>query len=414
METILILGAAALQLPLIEFIKSRGYRVIVVSISGDYPGFKIADRCIYLDIRDYEGILAELNGENNIVGVITDQTDMSVPTVAYLSERLKVPGNSVKCAVTYSNKFYMREMCTKLHISTPLYLRANNVESVDLDKHHIHFPVMMKPEDSQGSRGVYKCYNSKDIELHFNDSKKYSKSDNVIIEEFFDGDEVVVEGFVYKGQYLLWGIGERKYFNLNDKFIPSQTIFPAYISKGMQEKLISAEKQMHSALNPHFGMIHSEYLINEKTGEYRLVETALRGGGVYISSHLIPLYTGVNNYDILLKCCLGQEICLDKIQASFKYGSSAYVCFYLPEGEIIAINGITHLMQMPEVKKVDIGNLYIGMKTCKLENKTMRLGPIIIGTSSRNETDYCIKQVMNSLSIQVRQSNNQVGGIHWN
>lgn len=413
MKTILVLGAAALQLPLIEFIKSKGYRVIVVSIKGEYPGFKVADRCIYSDIRDHKAILTAINDEKNIVGVITDQTDISVPTVAYLSESLGLSGNSVKSALAYSNKFIMREMCSKLHISVPSYIRVNKLTDIDLDKSHIHFPIVIKPEDNQGSRGVYKCYNNKDIEFYFEESKKNSKSGYVIIEEFFKGDEVVVEGFVYKGQYLLWGIGERKYFNLKDKFIPSQTIFPACISKQMEEKLICAEKQMHLALNPHFGMIHSEYLINEKTGEYRLVETALRGGGVYISSHLVPLYTGINNYDILLKCCLGQDICLDEIQASFKYGSSAYVCFYLPEGEIIAIDGIAHLMQMPEVKKSDIENLHIGMKTNKLENKTMRLGPIIIGTSSRKETDYCIEQVKDSLSIQVRLSNNQVEGIHW-
>lgn len=414
MKTVLVLGAAALQLPLIKFIKSKGFRVIVVSIKGDYPGFRLADRCIYLDVRDAVGILKEIGTEKNIVGVITDQTDIAVSTVAYLSKQLGLPGNSVECASTYSNKFLMRELCNHLHIPNPSYLRANKIQDINLKECNIQFPIIMKPEDNQGSRGVYKCYNNKDINIHFESSKSFSKSGHVIIEEFFEGSEVVVEGFVYNGQYLLWGIGERKYFNIKDKFIPSQTIFPANISDYMKNELINAERKIHSSLNPRFGMIHSEYLINEETREYRLVETALRGGGVYISSHLIPLYTGVNNYDLLLKCCLGEEICLDTIQSTFKLASSAYMCFYLPEGEVISINGVSQIMQIPEVKKVDLDNIHVGTQTSKLENKTMRLGPIIIGTSSRLETDNIIKQITNLLSIQVKQANNLIDGIHWN
>jgi len=414
MKTILFLGAAALQLPLIEFIKSKGYRIIVVSIKGDYPGFKVADRSVYRDIRDTVGILEEIKNEKNIVGVITDQTDMSVPTVAYLSQQLGLPGNSVQSASTYSNKFLMREVCDNLSIPNPKYVRITSFEDVNWEECDMHFPLIMKPEDNQGSRGIYKCYNCKDIELHFNDSKSFSKSGHVIIEEFFEGHEVVVEGFVYDGQYLLWGIGDRKYFNIKDKFIPSQTIFPANISECMKEKLIHAEKKIHEALKPHFGMIHSEYLINENTKEFRLVETALRGGGVYISSHLIPLYTGVNNYEILLECCLGRKICLEQIQSSFKLASSAYMCFYLPEGEIVSVDGMLQIMQMSEIKKADLDNIHVGVKTSKLENKTMRLGPIIIGTSSRFETDKVIQEIMNLLSIKVKKNDNTIGEIHWN
>lgn len=413
METILVLGAAALQLPLIEYIKSRGFRVIVVSIKGNYPGFNIADKCIYLDVRDVDGILKEINNEKNIVGVITDQTDISVPAVAYLSERLGVPGNSLKCASAYSNKFLMRELCNKLHIPVPSYVRANKVDNIDLEARNIRFPVVIKPEDSQGSRGVYKCYDGKDVDLYFETSRSFSKSGYVIVEEYFAGKEVVVEGFVYNGEYLLWGIGERKYFDLKDKFIPSQTIFPADVSQEIIDELISSEKKIHSALKPHFGMIHSEYLINENTKEYRLVETALRGGGVYISSHLVPLYTGVNNYDLLLNCCLGQKVCLDDIKASMKKASSAYMCFYLPEGEIVKIEGVSQIKCLPEVKKVDLDNIYVGMKTKQIEDKTMRLGPIIIGTQSRLETDRIIDQVTHLLSIKVRQSDNQIKDICW-
>lgn len=398
---IVVLGASDLQLPLIEKVKGKGFQVIVVSPYGKYPGLQIADKCLYFDIRDFLNIYEAIKGEK-IEAILTDQTDMSVPTVAYLTEQLNLPGNKLDSAIVYSNKFHMRQACQKLGISVPNFIHVNNKKELVQSVNNITFPAIMKPEDNQGSRGIYKIYSIEDILNHWDSSISYSKTEFVIIEDFFEGKEVVVEGFVKNGEYLNWGIGDRKYFEISEKFIPSQTLFPSYISDEMKSKLIDAEIQLHKAIKPSFGMIHSEYLINEETKEYRLVETALRGGGVYISSHLIPLYTSVDNYEILLNCALGKNVCLNNIKKQFKYASSAYMCFYLPEGEIISIKGIDELKKIKEIKKMDLDNLKIGFCIHEIENKTMRLGPIIIGASSRFEIEKIMQKIKDTLKIKVR------------
>lgn len=408
-DAVLILGAAAVQMPLIRYVKSRGYRTIVVSIPGNYPGFKIADRCVYCDVRDGETILSQISDER-IVAVLTDQTDLSVPTVAYLSSRLGLRGNKYETAQIYSNKFLMRQTCDKVGLDNPKYLRISSTHEA---KEWSVYPAIIKPEDNQGSRGIRLISSYNELCAVLPSALSFSRTGYAIIEEFFEGNEVVVEGFVHNGQYLNWGIGDRKYFKLDRLFIPSQTIFPTNLSEDIVNKLLLAEKKLHACLNPSFGMVHSEYLVNQETGEIRLVETALRGGGVYISSHLIPLYCGYNNYELLLDFALGKHVDLTNVESQLRKKASAYICFYLPEGEIISIEGMDELSDMPGVVMADIANLHIGSRTELINNKTQRLGPILVTANTRLEIDKLINKVQQTYYVKVKCLNENIAGIRW-
>lgn len=408
-DAILILGAAAVQIPLIRYIQARGFRTIVVSIPGNYPGFDIADRCVYCDIRDGQSILSQVTNEH-IVAVLTDQTDLSVPTVADISQKLGLKANNVEVSRYYSNKFLMRQTCDKIGIENPRYRRLTS----PLDaKDWSVYPAVVKPEDNQGSRGVFLVNSYEQLLNVFAETSSFSTRGSVILEEYFAGDEVVVEGFVKEGEYLNWGIGDRRYFNLNKFFIPSQTIFPTNLNSRLIDKLLSVEKQLHAHLHPTFGMIHSEYLVNRETEEIRLVETALRGGGVYISSHLIPLYCGYNNYELLVDTALGKNITLSQVEKQLQKKASAYICFYLPEGEIVSIEGIETLQNMQGVCLVDLAHLKIGDHIETMRNKTQRLGPILVTAINREKIESLIHQVQNTLKIEVKCADGSIKNIQW-
>ncbi len=408
-DAVLILGAANVQIPLIRFVQSKGYRAIVVSIPGDYPGFDIADRCIYCDVRDGKAILQEIANEK-VVAVMTDQTDLPVPTVAYLAKELGLAGNDVQTALIYTNKCMMREAINEIGLPNVRYYRAHNVEDVAQNWHI--YPAMIKPEDNQGSRGVCRVNNLNELRNAFDEALSFSKTQHVIVEEFFEGKEVVVEGFVNDGAYLNLGIGDRIYFNRDNQFIPSQTIFPSAISPNLQDALLQFERMLHAHLHPSFGMTHSEYLINDN-GDIRLVETALRGGGVYISSHLISLYTGINNYNLLLDSALGKQIALSDVEKQMQRKAAAYICFYLTEGEVVSIKGIEELQQLKGVVKVDMHNVEVGAHIGAMVNKTHRLGPILVSADSREEIDKLIKQVQQTLDICVLCPDGTERSIIW-
>lgn len=411
-EAVLILGASALQVPLIKFTKAKGYFVIVVSIPGNYPGFLLADKIVYADVRDVDGIYGIVKNYN-VVSILTDETDIAVPTVACLCQKFKLHGNDPEIASIYSNKFLMRETCRRIGVSIPKYFRISDVNYADEKISDIAFPAIMKPEDNQGSRGIYKVLSLEDVRCHFQESLSFSKTGNVIVEEFFKGQEVVCEGYVINGEYINWGLADRKYFDLRGLFIPCQTIFPSKIPADIKEKIIAAERKIHKELCPNFGMIHSEYLYNEETKEYILVETALRGGGVYISSHLIPYYTGYDNYELLLSCSLGKVPQTSDILSQIRNKSACYMCFYLPKGEIVHIAGITELSNRESIKVIDLDALKIGTKTEIIRNKTQRLGPIIIAAENRDELEKEIDIVKNTLVINVKTKEGQIKGICW-
>lgn len=89
---------------------------------------------------------------------------------------------------------------------------------------------------------------------------EYSKSHTAILEEFFEGQEVVVEGFIYQGIYYNLGFADRKYFDLDRLFIPSQTIFPSVIDEDVKKRIVECEEKMAKYVNPEFAIVHSEYL----------------------------------------------------------------------------------------------------------------------------------------------------------
>ena len=402
MKSILILGASSLQVPLINYVKKQGYRTIVVSIPGKYPGFDLADRSIYCDVRDADAILSQISNEE-IVSVLTDETDISVPTVAVIAERLGIRGNNPKTAIAYSNKYIMRESCRKANIPVPNFIHISKDSDIEKLCKDCSFPAIMKPEDNQGSRGIHKVNSLSEIKDHLEETLSFSTTNRVILEDFFVGNEFVVEGFVINGQYINWGIAERRYFDLKDKYIPCQTIFPANIDDTITHKLINSEIKLHNYLKPTFGMTHSEYIVNEK-GEYILVETSLRGGGVFISSHLIPLYTGYDNYSLLLGCSLGNSYKVEDIKFEKKRRASAYMCFYLAPGVVESIEGIDKVLSLPQVILANFENLYIGMQIKPIVNKTQRFGPIILSADNRDILEEKMSLIRNNLKIVVKTS----------
>ena len=126
-DTLMILGANTLQIPLIERANQLGYNTLVISPNREEPGHKISKYSEYYDIRDEINIV-KLAEKYNICGVITDQTDLPVRTIAYVAEKMELPGNDYSVACLFTDKFLMRERCKELGIKTLKYKLCVNLE----------------------------------------------------------------------------------------------------------------------------------------------------------------------------------------------------------------------------------------------------------------------------------------------
>lgn len=403
-KKVMVIGAGAGQIPIIKLCQKEGLYTYAVSPDGPYPGIELADCHINEDIYNVDN-LVKIGKELKIDYVISDQSDYAVPLVAYIADKLGLPGVEPEVAQTYSYKSKFRSFCEANDIPAP---KAIEIEK-DTILPNFNFPVIVKPSDSQGSRGINKVEDKAGLANAIQEAFSYSKRGSVVVEDFFEGREVVCEGFTIGGEYYPVAFGDRKYFELEDKFIPSQTIFPSSISMEIKNKIIDNERKIASILKPSFGTTHSEYLVNEATGEFVVVESALRGGGVYIASDLIPLSVGVDLTKVLFLCMTGRtEEAVAELTNKCER-ASAYICFYLNEGKITAINGVKEIKSLPEITKAEIENLHVGDDISKIEHKGMRKGPFIVHTNSLEELNTLIQKIQSAFSIDI----NGRSGINW-
>lgn len=402
-KTLMILGASECQVPIITQAQEMGFEVVVISMPGKYPGFGIADRFYEVDVRDRQKILRIAQAEK-ISGILTDQTDIPVTTVAYVAEQLGLPGIGYDCALRFTNKYLMRQCCEQVGVPGPKHRQASSVEEACALVPDLQFPLVLKPVDSQGSRGIVKVHNVEELRETFDGAIVHSAEKKVILEEFFQGREVVIEGFMGSEGFTNLVIGDRVYFNLPDLFIPGQTIFPSRVIPELQQELLAINTKLITGFAPKFGITHSEFLVNEQSGEIRLVETAIRGGGVFISSDLIPLASSVNANELLIKYAIGEKDISPIEPSQITHGASAYLCFYLPEGQIQDIQGIEEVQAIDGVYKSFLDGLQVGQTTAKLTDKTMRLGPILVAAKNIDSLGKVIDKVKETLHIEVKTS----------
>lgn len=410
-HNLLIVGAGIGQVHIIKKAQARGVRVTVVTQEGNYPGIQLADDVIYCNVFSRNQVVEEAR-KRGITAVTSDQNDLMAPTVAYVAEKLGLPGYSFAQAESYCNKNTFRNNCDKLGIPVPKHIAVSDVD-FDFSSFDGAFPWIVKPADSQSSIGVQRVDSLAELKpaLEFALSKSFSHT--AIVEEFFAGKEIVCEGFIDDGQYRLLSFADRKYFDLNNLQIPSQTLFPSLVKQELLDKILTYEEKMAAYIKPAFAITHSEYLVNEETDEIRVVESALRGGGVYISSHLIPYATGIDVNDLLLSKALGEPIDVDAVFAKRKNAAAGYVCFYLPEGVITSVQGVEELNALDCVKNVFLDEIAVGSRSEKIVHKGLRKGPILVVGKDRAELDANVYKVRETLKVESCDVSGNIRGIQW-
>ncbi len=400
MKKVMILGANNGQIPFMNICKEKGAEVIAVSIKGDYPGFQVADKYYYCDICDKEGIL-EIARREQVDAVLTDQTDVSVPTAAYVSEKLGLKGIGWDMAMKFSDKYLMRTEAEKAGIAVPKYGQAADYREALCLVSGMEYPVMVKPTNSSGSRGVHKVNCLEELEAAVEDATGCSGNKKAIIEEFIQGREYIVDGFAVDYEYINTDLGIKEYFDKPNMYISKMCMFssPALIEDEKEKKVLEANRRLVEGLGLEFGITHGEYIYCENDGKVYLVEIAARGGGVYLSSDLTPLASGVNTNEMLIEHVLyGTGYRLKEIELKKKV--SAWRCFELTPGVITKIEGVEETKRIPGVCKVCLDGLKVGQEVYELTDDTRKHGPILVCGNSREECFESLKLVEQTLQIE--------------
>ena len=406
----MILGAGRDQVPIIKKAQQMGFFTIVVSVSGNYPGLNIADKAYEIDIVQKERVL-EIAQRENICGVLTDQLDISIPTVAYVAEQMGLPGIGYDCALKFANKFTMRQICAEIGVPVPKHVQAATLDEGARLAREYGFPFIIKPVDGSASRGVFKVKSFDEFGYQFSNALSHSRCKKVMIEEFISGVEFAAVGFVADYQYTNLGIGERFYFDFSDAFIPKRTLFPSLLGQELKDKIVEIDNRLFEYIRPKFGNTYSEYLVNYETGDVRLVETTLRGCGNFTSSDLVPLFCGIDVSELLIRISSGTEGCKIDLTKTINRASGSLFC-YLPEGTIREIRGLDEVSNVPGVHQVHLGQLEVGKQIGRMVDKGDRIGPILIKGEDRADLQRVIKQIEETLVVKT-ETEEGMQGIIW-
>ena len=408
---LMILGAAKFTVPLIELAKRMDYETIVVSIAGNYPGFRIADRFYEIDVRDKEKILDVAKMER-ISGIVTDQTDLPVPAVAYVAEKMGLPGIGYECAMRITNKLSGREHCRKLGFPIPAFAKTHNLEEAKAAARGIGFPLVVKPTDSMAARGISKVNDWDELPEKYHDALSSSTSGVVLLEQFFCGRKIGLVGFVCGSQFWNLIIVDHDHFDVPDKFIVRQVLTPSSIDEKLRSKLWDFHNNLFESFGPRFGFTYSEIRINEENGEFCLMEPAIRGPAGFVSSHLVPLSCGVDFLPLLIEIATGRRDGATFPKRPMQSRSAGNIYFYLPAGKITKVSGIEEVKELPGVHRAELDDLVAGRDIAPLQNLNGRQGPIVYAGEDRRECDDIIRQIKEILSVEVKTSEG-VRGIIW-
>lgn len=364
MKKIMILGANNFLVPLIKTSKRLGFWTIVASPNEKEPGFKYADEKVIVDLCDKNAVL-EAAQKLKIDGVISDQAETPVRTQAFVANKMGLLGIGEDKAELFTNKYMMREKCREIGIDTIKYKLVDNVNDAAKFYEQIGKPMIMKPIDSAGSRGVVKIEDVQTIYDQFDYSKDASKTGKVIIEEYIPGKELLIDGVVFNGIYQTLICGEYIKCNVPGVFSEYMGKYPAEITDNQLNEVNKLVKKIIEGFGLPWGRTHTEVKINDD-GIW-LMETAARGGGRYISSGIVPMKTDFDSCEFLLKACVGEITEIPVVRKNNK--SCGYVSLFLPKGEVISVEGLQEVIDLPYTYSHNFEDIKVGFKTSEFKDK---------------------------------------------
>lgn len=404
-NNILVLGAGSLQVPLIQKVIEKGYNPIVISLHADEPGMLIAKEKVIGDFCD-EQFTLEAAKKYNVCAVITDQTDIPVRTAAYVAEKLALPGIGYETAVLFTDKYKMRERCKEIHVNTIDYKLCYNLDDIKNFFNSVQTEIILKPINNQGSKGVYKVSTSEELENKYKEAIKYSRGNAILAERFVKGEEIVIEAITIDGKTTNLICGDTFYFNIEDAFSAKQRRFPSLKDTHIIQKALDLNIKIINGFGLQNGITHGEYII-EGDNIY-LIEIAARGGGVFISSDIIPLKTGLDTCSYLIDFATGNNT---QIQIIDTKKHVCYLAFYVPEGIITEIEGIDIIKQLSYIHQNNLDSLYIGKKNKPISDKTSRYF-MVLEADNRTTLDNRINYIKKNLIINT-QTTTEIKSIIW-
>ena len=383
-KRIMILGASVLQLPGIEKAKEMGYEVIAVDMDPNAVGFKSADICLVVSTIDIPAVVQAAK-EYRIDGVMTLASDMPMRTVAAVAKECGLVGIDMDTAIKATNKAEMREALAAGNVPIPEFHRVRTENAYREAIACFEEKCIVKPADNSGSRGVYLINNVKDekqVAEAYAHSKQFSRSGEIVVEEYMEGPEVSVETMSVDGVCHV--------VQITDKLTTGAPYFvemghnqPSMLSEAVKADIRRVAIAANRAIGIKNGPSHTEIKVTKQGA--KIVELGARLGGDCITTHLVPLSTGVNMVEMCIRIAMGEK---PEIKPAFDKGSSIRY-FRHGAGHVVRLDGVDEAGKMPGIQQVSVVH-GLGEDVHEITSSSERMGFVVAqGDDPQDAIDRC-------------------------
>lgn len=404
---ILILGGGNCQLNAILCAKKKGHKVIVSDYYNDAPGKKYSDFKELVSTFNIEDNI-RVAKKYNIDGVMTIGTDQPVYTASNVAMELGLPSNiDVSTAKAVTNKKVMKKLFKENYIPTTNYVFIKKDFS-DIELKKLKFPIVVKPLDSQGQRGVYKLESIKEVREYIDDVLSFSREEEILVEEYYENDEITVSGWVKDSKVYILTVTDRVTFNnLPHIGICMAHNFPSKHLKKYYNEITELSNKIVEVFNIYNGPIYFQMLVG--LDGIKVNEIACRIGGAY-EDEIIPHLTGVDILDMLIDSSLGIKIndrALKKYNLANNNKTSSVQLIFARPGKIKRLGDLDKVKKLPGVIQAKF-NFSPGDEIKEIKNATARVGYVIIECEDSKELKRNIDLVYKNLAIYDENDNNLI------
>lgn len=393
-----MLGGSLYQTYAIKEAVRLGYYVITCDYCPDNPGHKYAHEYYNVSTTDKEAVL-DLARDLKVEGVVAYASDPAAPTAAYVCEQLGLPTSPYRSVEILSNKDLFRDFLQKNGFNCPKAMGFTSYEEALQHIDEFKMPVMVKPVDSSGSKGINKMTDKSQLKVFVEDALRYSRSKRFLIEEFIvkKGHQISGDAFSVDGKLAFHCFGNEFYDSNADKdFAPLGECWPFQMDYKYIDDLEEQLQRLMTLLNMQSNAYNVEAIVGEDDKVY-LLEVGARSGGSLIPQ-VTKYATGVDMVTYVIKAAMGED-CSDLKMAEPKGYWSNYMVHANETGQFQSIEfdpdfEEKHLVEwVTDIKPGDVVHKFRDAQDC--------IGEFILKYDSMEQMFEVIKRIECYINIKI-------------
>lgn len=404
-KTLMMIGAGPDQTFGILKAKKMGLRVLATDANKNAPGFAFVDDFAIASVYDSNASLkaAEiLNTKYKLDSVMTLGIDIPL-IVAKIAAKCSLPGPSLKTAYLASNKYLMKKQFAKYNIPIPWFEKVKSLKELKKIIGKRGFPIVIKPVDSRGARGVLLITKKVDLGWAFRESISYSSLGELIVEEYLFGPQISTESVIYDNFATTPGFSDRNYEYI-EKYTPFMIenggTLPSRLSYTAQTAVKRTAEAAARTLGINRWTAKGDMVLTEEGP--KVIEIAARISGGFFATVKIPHNTGVDFVRAAILMALGQKPDFEDLKIKYhRHITQRY--FFLPAGKIKRIKGIEKLKETRWVKHFSIW-VKEGTELFEVRHMGSRCGMVTVTGKSRAEVTKRVKKAIKMVKFEISKN----------